>query len=272
MGDSASSRNAARGRQGAANASQNAAAAAVHWSDVRRVTMLLNAYIQAPSRLSQAPGLADMHQIWDPAVDDLTKLVYGYKSAVEKETARFLNTSAEYLLLAGNNAITQQVVKTQITRVCQEAVGIAVQADDSESITYKAQFISRADQISEQVMQARRESRRRTRNDQIIASRINAPIPGQLGPDGSAPALVPPPNYVPPAANPAVVQVSQLIGNQNVARPQVVSGTSHSQSRRREIVAVAAGAQPPSTRSRTTDSLLSDFSRMQENEAVYRQL
>lgn len=266
MGDSASSRSSARGRQGAANASQNAAASVAHWSDVRRVTMLLDAYIQAPSRLSQMPELAGAQAAWPPSINELSKLIYGQKITVERETARFLNATPAYMLLSGDQAITQQVVKQQISRVCQEAVGVAVQAGDSESVTYKAQFITRANQLSEQAMQSRRESRRPARNDSIIASMINVPIPGQLGPDGAAPALVPPPNYVPPAANPAVVQVSQLISN----RPQVVSGTSQSQSRRRDIVAVAAGAQPPSTRSRTTDSLLSDFSRMQENEAVYR--
>jgi hypothetical protein len=263
MSDSANSRTSARGRQAAANAVQNAAASAVHWSDVRRVTMLLDAYIQAPSRLAQMPELAGTQQTWDPAIDDLTKLIYGQKTVVERETARFLNITPAYMLLARNQAITPQVVKVQITRACQEAVGIQIQAGDSESVSYKAQFITRAHQISEQAMQSRRESQRPARNDPIIASMINAPIPGQLGSDGAAPALVDSMQ----AANPAVVQVSQLIG----ARPLVVSGTSHTQSRRRQVVAVSAGGQPPSSRSRTTDSLLSDFSKMQENEAVYRQ-
>jgi hypothetical protein len=264
MGDSAnsaSSRNSAQRRQGEANA----AAAAVHWNDVRRVTMLLDAYIQAPNRLCQMPELAGTQQAWDPAINDLSKLIYGQKISVERETARFLNATPAYMTLARNQSITPQVVKIQITKVCQEAAGVEVQAGDTESVTYKAQFITRAHNISEQAMQNRRESQRPARNDPIIARVIAAPIPGQLGPDGSAPALAIP-NVQ--AANPAVVQVDQLIGP---AVAQVVSRTSHSQSRRRQIVSVAAGAQPPSIRSRTTDSLLSDFSRMQENEAVYRQ-
>ncbi len=266
MGDSAnsvSSRNSARGRQGDANA----AAAAVHWNDVRRVTMLLDAYIQAPNRLCQMPELSGTQQAWDPTINDLSKLIYGQKIAVERETARFLNATPAYMTLARNQSITAQVVKIQITKVCQEAAGVEVQAEDSESVNYKAQFITRANNISEQAMQNRRESQRPARNDPIIARLIVAPIAGQLGPDGSAPVLAIP-NVQ--AANPAVVQVDQLIGPAGT-NPQVVSRTSHAQSRRRQIVSVAAGAQPPSIRSRTTDSLLSDFSRMQENEAVYRQ-
>jgi hypothetical protein len=262
MGDNnsgSSSRSSARGRQGAANA----AASVAHWNDERRVTMLLDSYIQAPVRLSQMPELNGTQQAWPPSINELSKLIYGQKITVERETARFLNATPAYMVLARNQLITPQVVKVQITRLCQEAVGVAVEAGDSESVTYKSQYITRAHNVSEQAMQVRRDSQRPARNDPIIAQVINAPIPGQLGADSDAPALVHPVQ----AANPAVVQVNQLIG----ARPQVVSETSHSQSRRRELVQVAAGGQPPSTRSRTTDSLLSDFSRMQENEAVYRQ-
>lgn len=82
-----SSSSSARARQGASNAAN---AGRANWSDTRRTTMLLDAYIGAPLRLSMQPDLvAPGHIRWNAAIDQLSKLEYGHKSQIEFETSRF---------------------------------------------------------------------------------------------------------------------------------------------------------------------------------------
>ena len=142
--------------------------------------------------------------------------------------------------------------------MCQAAIGIETQ--DAESIEYKAKFISRAQEISEAAMKSRREAQKPSRNDSIIASLISAPIQQLPNADGA-------PTIATASANPAVVQVSQLISHR---LPRVLSSTSHSQNKRASLIAVAQGGEPPSTKSRTTDELLNSFALIQQQDASYR--
>jgi hypothetical protein len=77
----------ARGKQGQSNAS---------WSDQRRSGELLDAYIGAPTRLSQdstiQPG-------WNPNINCLSKLEWGQLICIERETARWLNQCPTYLVI-----------------------------------------------------------------------------------------------------------------------------------------------------------------------------
>ena len=95
-----------RGRMGQGNrdsAVQRAGDAAVarqqvaQWNNSERQHLLADAYIGAPLRLSRQPDLCLPHR-WNTHVNDLTKLVYGQKTQVELETARFLNASPQYLV------------------------------------------------------------------------------------------------------------------------------------------------------------------------------
>jgi hypothetical protein len=117
---------------------------------------------------------------------------------------------------------------------------------------------------SEERMRAGREAReaaRPSRNDNLIAGVIQAPA-NYRNADG-APALVPPLPYQ-PSANPAVVQVDQLVG------PRVASGTGHGSLRRSALVAVSSGQEPPSARPRTSDDLVMGFQEIQSQDAQYR--
>ena len=83
----------ARGRMQQANAEQRAAAL---WTPPRKL-LLADSFIGAPARLSRQPDLCLPHR-WLITVDDLTKLVYGQRTQVEIETARFLNENRAYLV------------------------------------------------------------------------------------------------------------------------------------------------------------------------------
>lgn len=77
----------ARGKQGQANAS---------WSDHRRSGELLDAYIGAPLRLSQDPSIQPG---WNTNITCLSKLEWGQLITIERETARWLNQSSNYLVI-----------------------------------------------------------------------------------------------------------------------------------------------------------------------------
>ena len=96
-----SSANSARGRQGSGNAAA-AEMAAANWNDPRRSNMLADSYQGAPERLSQQP---DLQPGWNPAIDHLSKLEYGHKVAIEKETARHLNATQAYLVIHINDDV-----------------------------------------------------------------------------------------------------------------------------------------------------------------------
>ena len=178
---SASSQSQARGRQGASNAEHRAAA--VPWSDSRRAHLLLNAYIGTPLRLCQQPDLAtSLGFTWNPAINELSKLKYSHLSKIEKETARFLNSNADYMLLSGQVALTDQVVKSQIKRIVQASAN--EETTDPESIAYKAKFIATSATISENAMAAAREAANPARNDAIIVSVIVNPAQ-RLDEDGT---------------------------------------------------------------------------------------
>lgn len=91
MGNMNSSSNLARGAQGLSNAANGSAS----WSDQRRSGELLDAYISAPSRLSQDTSI---HPGWNPSIDSLSKLEWGQLIAIERETARWLNQSRTYMV------------------------------------------------------------------------------------------------------------------------------------------------------------------------------
>jgi hypothetical protein len=82
----------ARGRQGQANAANNATS----WSDQRRSGELLDAYIGAPMRLSQD---ATIKPGWNPHIDCLAKLEWGQLLTIETETARWLNQNPTYQVI-----------------------------------------------------------------------------------------------------------------------------------------------------------------------------
>jgi hypothetical protein len=105
-----------------------------------------------------------------------------------------------------------------------------------------------------------RESARPSRNDSHIAAIIPAPLSSRNA-DG-APALAPPIPYQ-AAAHPAVANVAQLL-------PRVASGTGHGHQKRRKLVAVASGQEPPSVQPRTSDLLTSVFSEIQAQDALNR--
>ena len=137
-------------------------------------------------------------------------------------------------------------------------------AGDVGSIHEKAQFISRALEISDQNMKSKREHTNPTKRDSQILSAIVNPSQN-LNADG-APALSAVPPLAPRSANPAMVDVSQLI-----PPPRPISSTGHSQNRRASVImAVAQGSEPPSTKSRTTDALLQSFAEIQAQESDYR--
>ncbi len=67
------------------------------WNNPDRQKSLADGYIGAPPRLCQQPDLCLPHR-WNTGTDDLSKLVYGQKTQVEIETARFLNSNPAYLV------------------------------------------------------------------------------------------------------------------------------------------------------------------------------
>jgi hypothetical protein len=56
------------------------------WSDQRRSGELLDAYIGAPSRLSQDTSI---HPGWNTSIDSLSKLEWGQLISIEREMARY---------------------------------------------------------------------------------------------------------------------------------------------------------------------------------------
>jgi hypothetical protein len=181
---------------------------------------------------------------------------------VEKETARFLNATPEYMVLSNQVKITDQVVKTQIKKMVQASANVETQ--DPLDIHYKAKFIASCGKISEDAIAAAREAERPARNDHLIGGLIQNP--GQAVNEDGAPNVVGNAN-VPPASFPAAVVVAQLIPG---PRPVVVSRTSHSQQRRQGLIAVAAGSPPPALRPRNADDMLANFAEIQFQDAEYK--
>jgi hypothetical protein len=272
------SRPAARSRQGQANAEQRA----VPWSDSRRCHLLLDAFISAPLRLSQQLDLSQSLGFnWNPdkyfciclfielyvifthlaQINSLSKLKYGHMIKVEKETARSLNESVEYMRLSNQVRITEQVVKQQIRKM--QVAAATVENPQPEDIHHKAQYITACLKVSEEAIEAARIAERPSRNDAIIGGLIQGPGNG-LNDDG-APNLLGNEN-VPPAAFPAAVVVGQLVN------PVVVSRTSHSQQRRQGLISNVAGSNPPAMRARNADDMLVNFAEIQFQDAQYKWL
>lgn len=115
-------------------------------------------------------------------------------------------------------------------------------------------------EIASQRQKEKRDAAKPTRNDRIIASQIH--------PASSVNADGMPSVSAVQSANPAVVQVNALIS----PSVRMMSQTSSSQHKRNASVLAMASAvsgdSVPSTKSRNTDSLLEEFSRIQQQDAV----
>jgi hypothetical protein len=118
-------------------------------------------------------------------------------------------------------------------------------------------------EISLQKQKEKRAASNPTRNDRLIATAIRPTL--AVNSDGM-------PSVSSMSAHPALVQPSQLI----TPSVRVMSQTSGGQHKRRAAVSGMAGAiageAVPSTRSRNTDSLLEDFSRIQQQDSANKSI
>jgi hypothetical protein len=118
-------------------------------------------------------------------------------------------------------------------------------------------------EISQQKQKEKRAAANPTKNDRLIATAIRSTT--SVNSDGM-------PSVSSASAHPALVQPSQLI----LPSVRVMSQTSGGQHKRRAAVSEMAGAiageAVPSTRSRNTDSLLEDFSRIQQQDSANKSI